>query len=287
MRIFRISTALLQELRQQRKAIFGHKRYWFHLTIWTCVAIIAIVQASQISSGLKHGFAVTEVRETKTDVNVADSTSAIDTPASDSLKTKSNRTGRVNIIFGTQSDTAVARADNADLILGKNGPLLSDELLYKNFIIGSLVAAVMVYFFLLFVIPYARHRKRKRVLIIGLLINLVIFIISLGLVGLAGYLARQSNDAQTIVKTVAVYVLLTASISMVVTSYFFAIYYFIDLYDQQKNLNRFQKVFTEKIHAETAFLKTQINPHFLFNTLNNIYSLTLSKPADAVPVVPS
>lgn len=31
----------------------------------------------------------------------------------------------------------------------------------------------------------------------------------------------------------------------------------------------------EKIKSELSFLKTQFQPHFLFNTLNNIYSLTL------------
>lgn len=46
---------------------------------------------------------------------------------------------------------------------------------------------------------------------------------------------------------------------------------------------RNKQIENEKLHAELSFLKSQINPHFLFNTLNNIYSLAESK-SDLTPV---
>lgn len=41
----------------------------------------------------------------------------------------------------------------------------------------------------------------------------------------------------------------------------------------------------EKLQSELNFLKLQINPHFLFNSLNNIYSLCYKKSDTAAPMI--
>jgi two-component system, LytTR family, sensor kinase len=51
-------------------------------------------------------------------------------------------------------------------------------------------------------------------------------------------------------------------------------------YQQEK-----QTLITQSMQSELRFLRSQINPHFLFNTLNNLYALTLTKNDQAPEVV--
>jgi hypothetical protein len=48
--------------------------------------------------------------------------------------------------------------------------------------------------------------------------------------------------------------------------------------------DRNQKIEKEKLAIELEMLKAQVHPHFLFNTLNNLYSLTLTH-SDKAPLV--
>ncbi len=54
------------------------------------------------------------------------------------------------------------------------------------------------------------------------------------------------------------------------------------LYDQWRWLKTLK---SEKADAELALLKSQINPHFFFNTLNNLYGLVVEKSDQAPEVV--
>lgn len=53
----------------------------------------------------------------------------------------------------------------------------------------------------------------------------------------------------------------------------------------QKISNQLKDIEKEKLEAELKVLKTQIKPHFLFNSLNNIYALALDKSDETADVV--
>jgi sensor histidine kinase YesM len=61
-----------------------------------------------------------------------------------------------------------------------------------------------------------------------------------------------------------------------------ALKFSIDWYEQKKLL---QDAEVGKLQAEVNYLRSQVNPHFLFNALNNLYALTIKKSDKAPDVV--
>lgn len=78
------------------------------------------------------------------------------------------------------------------------------------------------------------------------------------------------NPTKILTKAVSDYIIPVLAASILLFKKWYA--------DEQKN----KQLSEEKLAAELNFLKAQVHPHFLFNTLNNLYALTLLK-SDKTP----
>ena len=58
--------------------------------------------------------------------------------------------------------------------------------------------------------------------------------------------------------------------------------YFIHAAKQNEKMKSLKE---QQLVSELSYLKTQLQPHFFFNTLNNIYSLALKKSDDTAPLI--
>jgi LytS/YehU family sensor histidine kinase len=74
----------------------------------------------------------------------------------------------------------------------------------------------------------------------------------------------------------------TLKITVIISIYAMLIRFSIDWFESQKYKDELIK---ERQAGEIALLRSQVNPHFLFNTLNNIYSLVYNKSDEAPEAV--
>ncbi len=143
--------------------------------------------------------------------------------------------------------------------------------------INIMFYAVVVYFNLLYLIPNYLSEK-KFLLYSGLLILSVIIITpikNLILFLLFSFIPSIQESLITDQKWIFLTTFFVAATSTIlkITS---------DWMRYQRDRKELQ---TQTMQSELKFLKSQINPHFLFNTLNNLYALTLKKSDKAPEIV--
>lgn len=145
-----------------------------------------------------------------------------------------------------------------------------------------LVIFLQSYIFLLGVIPLHKRKKKYVFWLCLTLLFLLWFLINVSIISMVIRTIpimniRPELSLWPLLKNHLLVYLFTSSI-------FIAFYYFIDIYDRQKEILKLGQFKSEKIELESRFLKSQVNPHFLFNTLNNIYALSLKK-SERTPII--
>lgn len=78
------------------------------------------------------------------------------------------------------------------------------------------------------------------------------------------------------------YVVQVAAVTLFIAVFVGMLRFAVDWFELEA---RKKAIETERLIAELNFLKAQINPHFLFNTLNNLYYLAYSKSENTTEVI--
>lgn len=148
--------------------------------------------------------------------------------------------------------------------------LLSKTLFSFYVVTKTVVLLVLVYLNLLLFYPLF-YKKRKYLLYIFCIVSITL---------IAGYFNTKLElfirEKRGLVNgpEYIIYFLkqLVMAVRYVLTSFLLKIT--VDYYEQKETI---KKIELEKTITELNFLKAQVNPHFLFNTLNNLYALIIEK----------
>lgn len=147
----------------------------------------------------------------------------------------------------------------------------------SNQTINVFFYAIIVYFNLFYLIP--NYLTRKKFLTYGILLILFAIIVTpLKLIVFYFKFSNMPNLQADLIEDENLHFLFTFLI--VGASTIVKI-----IKDWAKHLREMQELETQTMQSELRFLKSQINPHFLFNTLNNLYALTLKKSDQAPEIV--
>jgi LytS/YehU family sensor histidine kinase len=152
----------------------------------------------------------------------------------------------------------------------------------KTNLLGFPIHMALAYFNIYFLMPKFVYTKRYFAytilllasLFIGLLVkfNLTYYLVS-------NNVMPEAGDVETLTLNYAIVTMLG---ELYVMSFVTAIKITVDWLNENSKLHELEK---RQLTTELKFLRSQVSPHFFFNTLNNIYSLTLEKSEKAPQLV--
>lgn len=152
---------------------------------------------------------------------------------------------------------------------------------YVRFFITNLLCIILYYFNSEWLVPRTIFKNKQRLFVLGSLLSLV----SLALIGIvvdnaiefSGFSEEElpfSDKPSAEFRVVFLSLFLGSLVIAVGTSN-----KLIERWKKEQERN--QEKQKEQLKTQLELLKNQINPHFFFNTLNNIYSLIDINPAKA------
>jgi len=165
---------------------------------------------------------------------------------------------------------------STDQVFNSLDPASDVKYLLLCFTISS-VLLITFYLNFYFLIPKFLFARKGWLYFIILLLMIAVVFFLLGVIFIfsdfsAEALAKMSPAIEKIIPVIIINAI-SLWLLAIVTSVLWAFY------------NRLKQTETEKLSAQIASLKSQINPHFLFNTLNNIYATAIDTSPKAADMV--
>ncbi|MDX6182635.1 histidine kinase [Flavobacterium sp. Fl-77] len=146
---------------------------------------------------------------------------------------------------------------------------------FKTNLLGFPIHMTLCYLNILIFMPYLVYRKKYILYIISVLAAIfMMVIVKFNLTYLLITHEVWPEGPETIDKLTLNYTIDMMMGELYVMTFVTAIKITLDFLKEQKRVTDLER---SQLETELLFLKSQISPHFFFNTLNNIYSLSVEK----------